>query len=173
MVLTLLELAFSHILDFTHQEVYINQKYGIESVYHDIYNKIVKTSRRKIQNYLHQKNSKIILRSIYILRTEDMFNLTLKMLGPLQDYRGSLFRLATVYGVITFVESNTINEILLDIIDMSDMILPDNHPYRNNVHEELKVIANCRDNNLPVDIMMIINCYMAFGYFLYPYIILI
>ncbi len=171
MVLTLLEISFSNISNLDHQAVYVDKVYGNKSVYHDIYDRVVRNARKKIKNYLHYKNMEIIIRSIYILQTEGMIELTNKVLGPLYNYNGSLFRLAAVHGVTTFVESNSINEILLDLMDMTDMILPYNHTYRNNVHNKLLIIANCRDNALPVDIMMVIDCYMAFGYFLYPYII--
>ena len=171
MVLTLLEISFSNISNLDHQAVYIDKVYGNESVYHDIYDRVVRNTRKKIKSYLKYKNIKIMMRCIYILRTEGMTELTNKVLGPLQDYKGTLFQLSAVNGVATFIESNSINEILLDIMDMTDMTLPYNHSYRDKVYDKLVVIANCRDNNLPVDIMMVIDCYMDFGKFLYPYII--
>ena len=168
MVLTLLELSLSHVHNINYDTIYIDKKYGSESVYHDIYDTVVNNARNKIRSYLRNKNLKIILKSIYVLRTEGITELINKILGPLRHYKGSLFRLATVYGVITFVESKNINEILLDLIDMADMTVPFGAPQRNDIYYAIKIIADSRDHNLPIDLMMVIDSYIAFGYFLYP-----
>lgn len=168
MVLSLLELAFSKVPNY---DIYMDQ-YD-ESVYHDIYNRVVENSRERIRGYLKQKNMKLILRCIYIARTQGLMELSNEMLGCLLDYKGSLFRLGLVYAVSTYVEATTTNEMILDIMSMVDMILPFNNLRREKVHEALLPIAHCRDNDMPVDLMMVVDCYMAFGDYLYPYVVVL
>jgi hypothetical protein len=108
------------------------------------------------------------LRSIYILQTQGIDSLIQEIVGPLHKYKGSLFRLAVIYGVTTYVTSRSINSILLDIIDMSDILLPLECSEREKVHNKLKTIAECRENIVCVDLMMVIDTYLAFGKYLHP-----
>lgn len=178
MVLSLLELAFSK-TPLSYKTIYLEKKYGDDSVYHDIYDRVVRRSRERIRLYMSNKNMKLILRCIYLARTKGIMELSNEILGCLINYKGSLFRLGLVYAVGTYVEANnnnnnnTTNKMILDIMGMCDMILPPDSPRRDKVYEKLIPIANYRDNDIPIDLMMIVDCYMAFGDYLYPYVIVL
>ncbi len=168
---SLLQICFSHVSDISYESVYKKNIYGKESVERYIYDKMVEKARIKIRRALRKNKSEMILKSIYLVRKESITGLNQHMLGfYLHQYNKSLFRLAVVFAVGSFcsvTQDNYNNGVILDIIDFSEMVLPEYASEREFIIKYLRLIKEQKED---LDIMTIVNCYLAFGEYLHPYI---
>ena len=128
----------------------------------DIHDKIIYLARIRIKNILRKHMGKIILKTIYLLRTTSISYTVEQIIGTFSDYKGSLWKIAMLHAVSSFVYSSTDIERTRDIIDTCDMYIPYNDIKREEIMK--KVLCLSEDPN----IFEYINIYYSFGEYLLP-----
>lgn len=128
----------------------------------DIYDKIICLSRIRIKNILRKHMGKIILRSIYLLKTTSISHTVEEIIGTFANYKGSLWRVAMLHAVSSFVYSKTNNERIRDIIDTCDMYIPYNDIKREEIMKKVLSLSHTPD------IFQYIDIYYSFGEYLLP-----
>ena len=128
----------------------------------DIYDKIIYLTQIRIQKILRKHMGKIILKTIYLLRTTSISYTVEQIIGTFSDYKGSLWKIAMLHAVSSFVYSSTDIERTRDIIDTCDMYIP----YNDIKREEIMKKVLCLSEN--PNIFEYINIYYSFGEYLLP-----
>jgi hypothetical protein len=141
-----------------------------------IYDKIVEKARDKIRKCLKQNQSKLILRSIYLLKTSDINTMSNEILGNLSNYNLSIWRISMVHAVTSYILSSTDRERIIDVFDTADMCLPfrDVDEKRNIIEKLLKIqnyssgLDNLDNLDTDTDIYLYIDVYTSFGKYILP-----
>ena len=129
-------------------------------VYHSIYDKIVNKTRTKIKNIITRHRAKLILRTIYLLKTKGFFYMFVEICGSLDLHNVSIWKISMIYSVITLDIFETKEERINDIIQNMDIVLKENDPCRTRVY---KCINRITDSDNPNDLNLYIDAYIAFG----------
>lgn len=140
----------------------LQTKYN-HQVYHDIYDRIVRDIRQKIKTTLSRHQTKLILRTIYLLRTKGAIAMLEEICGDISNndkWNISIWRLSMVYSVVTIKRFKTKAERLNDIIENIEIVLPPNDPHIPAIYNCINKIIDSDD---PDDLNLYIDTYMAFG----------
>ena len=138
------------------------KKLPLNTEQEDIYGKIIYLARIRIKNILRKHMGKIILKTIYLLKTTSISYTVEQIIGEFSNYKGSLWRIAMLHAVSSFIYSQTEIKRTQDIIDTCDMYIPYNDIKREEIMK--KVLCLSEDPN----IFEYINIYYSFGEFLLP-----
>ena len=132
-------------------------------VYHDIYDKIVEEVQEDIKRTMICHRLKLILRTIYLLRTSGTITMLSEICGISEidnRWNVSLWRLAMVYSVLTIDRFKTVEERIRDIVENIEIVLPANDPCIPKIHKHIETI---RESDDPDDLNLYIDTYMSFG----------
>lgn len=162
-VKTLLEYSYYQSKDLHYENI----KNG-DQVFKDIYYRIVSISREKVRKALRKDMTRLILRTIYLLKTTNVIKTVEQIIGDFENYQGSIWRLAMVHATASYVFSSNNNQRILDILDMCETYFP----YSDNeaINEKKRVIqsVNKLKEEEDPDIFQYINTYCCFGNYLLP-----
>lgn len=138
-------------------------KEGLEK---DIYDKIVDLAREKIRKALRKQMGKLILRTIYLIKTRGIYETIEEIIGTFQNYEGSSWRLSMIHAVTSYVCSKTKEERILDIFDTCNMYFPCKGAERERAKVEEKLVE-LKEIEEP-DIFHYVDVYCQMGNYLFP-----
>lgn len=129
-------------------------------LYYFIYDKVVNKTKLQIRNIMKNHQTKLILRTIYLLKSDGIMTVFNEMLNNPDNSTLSQWRLGMIYGVITFIVFETKDNRINNIIENMNIVLSLNNPNRNLVNNCIYKILHTDD---PDDLNLYINAYIAFG----------
>ena len=162
---TLLEYSYMS-SDLTFEKIMKLNPYSIERL---IYDKIVEKARDKIRKALKKDKTRLILRTIYLLKTQNLLTVVGEILGCLTVYKRSLWRLSLVHAASSFINSKKDFERIRDIIDTTDNYLPKNGAEIEKDEILTRIFQlKASEKKGDTDLNQYIEIYYAFGNFLIP-----
>jgi len=145
---------------------YDNIDFSKESFEKDIYQSVVDQSRNLIKKALTKYRTQLILRTIYLIKKEGNYTMIEEICRDLYNYDLGLFRIAMVHAVTSWIGRPSHGERIVDVIDVANMVLPENAKERELVLVKLLELKNT--NNEDIDICQYIDIYMEMGHYLKP-----
>lgn len=157
---TLLEYSYTQCKELRYENI---QKQGLDR---DIYDKVVDLAREKIRKALRNQMSKLVLRTIYLLKTKGVNETVEEIIGTFRNYKGSAWRLSMIHAVTSYICSKNHHERMLDIFDTCNMYFPCQgaEEYKAKVGEKTIILRESEDP----DIFKYIDVYRAMDYYLLP-----
>lgn len=136
-----------------------------EGVERDIYEKIVLGSREWIRKALRKQMSKLVLRTIYLFKTKNRWEVTQEIIGNFSNYRGSVWRISMIHAVASFIYSDS-NQRIKDVMDTCEFYFP----YEGADKEKREVVEKLAlfQNEKNPDLFQYIDIYQSFGKWLLP-----
>lgn len=163
---TLLEYSYQKCKDLNYHNI-IGKEYKLKreilGVHQDIYDKIVYLARDRIRLALRKNMGQLVCKTIYLLKTTNVSETVSQIVGSFSGYTGSLWRLAMLHAVASYVISKTHNSRITDIMDTCDCYLP----YSNNTKRE-EIMSKVSLLSEESDIFSYIEIYYTFDHFLLP-----
>ena len=140
-----------------------------DNCYAEIYGKVVEEARNKIKCALRNQMKNLILKSIYLFRTEDPETAANYILSDINNYDKSIWRLALYYSVSSYVLHDKNQYRILDLMNLVDTIINYNDvTCRDRINSKLEIVDAYIKNNKETDLMMYINLYSSIGSRLLP-----
>ena len=175
MVLSLLTLSYSK-TNVTYEDIMNKPVNSFDRI---IYDKVVKEVRLKISRSLNIYRRKLILKYIYIARTEGLRGLVMYACGEdAETYNKlGLWKIALLHSILTYILYDTDEERIEDIKDMAKMLLNKHSKNMNDIRLKLfslkeggrkgieggKGIENGKEKGKSIDLYQYIDIYLLFG----------
>lgn len=155
---TLIEYSYQKCKEIRYENI---KEEGLER---DIYYKVVILSREKIRKALRKQMGKLVLRTIYLLKTTTVSKTVEEIIGSFDTYEGSLWRLSMIHAVTSYFYSKNTNHRVLDVIDTCNTYFPCNG-CEDRKEEIIEKLTKINDES---DIFQYIDVYYSFGNYLFP-----
>lgn len=157
---TLLEYSYTQCKELSYENI---QKEGLDR---DIYDKVVERAREKIRKALRNQMSRLVLRTIYLLKNKGINETVEEIIGSFRNYKGSAWRISMIHAVTSYVYAETHAQRILDIFDTCNMYFPCKgaEEYQFKVGEKIQILRESEDP----DIFKYIDVYREMDYYLFP-----